>query len=663
MSFELTSPYKPTGDQPRAIQALLGGLSGGVAEQTLLGITGSGKTFTMSNLIAELQRPTLVISHNKTLAAQLATEFRTFFPSASVNYFVSYYDYYQPEAYIPQTDTYIEKETDLNEEIDRLRHSATEGLLTRRDVIVCASVSTIFGLGSPEEYKKQSFTVKKGESIKRTDMLRRLVALQYKRNDVDFHRGTFRIKGDTFDIYLASSDKTFYRLQFFGEEVEYVRELDAVTYDLVNEWEEVTVFPATHYVAPEVDMKSTINGIIKDMRTESAVMEKAGKLLEAQRLRQRVMYDMEMLEETGYVNGIENYSRYFDGRTPGTPPYTLMDFFPKDFLLFIDESHMTVPQIRGMYAGDRSRKEVLIDHGFRLKAAFDNRPLTFPEFKEKVNQVVYVSATPGPYEFEQTKGRVVEQLIRPTGLLDPDIEVRPSEGQIPHLIESIQERVKKHQRVLVTTLTKRMSEDLTEHLRLEGISVNYLHSEVDTMERLEILRDLRTGVYDVIVGINLLREGLDLPEVSLVAILDADKEGFLRSETALVQTMGRAARHVEGHVIMYADKVTNSMDLAIKEINRRRRIQEAHNERHGITPATIKKAILEDRLAGGKKEVVEEEMPDVSKLPKEEINYLSQQLDAQMKMAASELNFERAAILRDQIREIKKVTGKKPKSK
>lgn len=661
MSFNLVSKFKPTGDQPKAIETLVGNLRNDVKEQTLLGITGSGKTFTMSNVIADIKKPTLVISHNKTLAAQLAGEFRQFFPDAAVHYFVSYYDYYQPEAYIPSSDTYIEKETELNEEIDRLRHAATEGLLTRDDVIICASVSCIYGLGSPEEYKSQAFTIKKGDWVKRSEFLLGLISLQYQRNDIDFKRGTFRVKGDTMDIYPASADKSFYRVQFFGEEIEYIRELDALTYDLVKEWDEVNVFPATHYVTRKEDQATIIKEILGDMRVESASMEKAGKLLEAQRLRQRINFDMEMLEQTGYVNGIENYSRYFDRRAPGEAAYTLMDFFPKDYLVFIDESHMTVPQIRGMYAGDRSRKEMLVEHGFRLKAAFDNRPLMFPEFKKRTDRVMYVSATPGPYEFQQSKEHVIEQLIRPTGLIDPEVEILPIEGQIPNLIKQIEERVNKQQRVLVTTLTKRMSEDLTEHLRMEGINVTYLHSEVVTLERLEILRDFRLGVYDVIVGINLLREGLDLPEVSLVAILDADKEGFLRSETALVQTMGRAARHEDGHVIMYADNVTGSMDRAIKEVNRRRKIQRAYNKKHGITPAGIKKAIGEDRLSGAKKDEVHIEMPEVGDLPKEEIRYVIQTMEKQMKMAAQEMDFERAAALRDQVRELKKHSGNKKK--
>lgn len=668
MNFKLVSPYQPTGDQPQAIDKLTQGLKFGMRDQTLLGVTGSGKTFTMANVVANLNRPTLVISHNKTLAAQLASEFREFFPNNAVHYFVSYYDYYQPEAYVPQSDTYIEKETQLNEEIDRLRHASTQALLSRRDVLIVASVSCIYGLGSPETYKSRALMVKRGTQLQRTELLLKLIGMQYHRNDTDFTRGNFRVRGDTVEIFPAFSDHTAYQLQFFGDQVEKIAEIDSLTGETLDTMESVDIFPATHYLPAERNFEQVVDEIAADMKTQVAALKKLNKLVEAQRLEQRTKFDLDMLRETGYVNGVENYSRYFDRRKEGDPPYTLLDYFPKDSLMFIDESHMTVPQIGGMYAGDRSRKQVLVDYGFRLKAAMDNRPLNFKEFEQHVNQVVYVSATPSSFELQQST-QVVEQLIRPTGLLDPVIELRPSTGQVRDVVKEVKVRIEKRQRVLITTLTKRMSEELTEFLRDQGIKVQYLHSDVDTLERLEILRDLRLGVYDVLVGINLLREGLDLPEVSLVVILDADKEGFLRSETALVQTIGRAARHLEGRVIMYADKITRSMKAAMDETTRRRQQQETYNQKHGITPKSIEKRIREDRLSGMKvqddqaKQLAAALPPSLETLPVSELAHLIKDLEQHMEMAAQNLEFEKAAVLRDQINELTEGMKRKGKSK
>ncbi|MFH1867280.1 MAG: excinuclease ABC subunit UvrB [Patescibacteria group bacterium] len=668
MKFILKSSFSPTGDQPQAIDKLVDGLNKGLKHQTLLGVTGSGKTFTMANVIAKIQRPTLIISHNKTLAAQLASEFRQFFPSNAVHYFVSYYDYYQPEAYIPQSDTYIEKETKINEEIDRLRHASTQSILSRRDTIIVASVSCIYGLGSPQEYAKVKIQISIGQKTTRQKLLRQLSKLQYPRADLDFRRGTFRVSGEVIDIYPAFSLDRFYRLRYNADTIEYIEEREALTLDRVTKLETVDIYPAAHYLAPQRRLKTALKQIRHDLQNQVTHFKKAGKLLEAQRLQERTTFDLEMIETTGYCNGIENYSRYFDGRKPGTPPFALIDYFRdspmsgnKNWLLFIDESHMTVPQLNGMYAGDRSRKQTLIDYGFRLPAAFDNRPLKFNEFINKLNQTIFVSATPADYEQKISK-QIAEQLIRPTGLLDPKIELKPSEHQIDHLVKAIKETVKKKQRVLVTTLTKRMAEDLADYLQDEGIKVNYLHSEIDTFERLEILHDLRAGKYDVVVGINLLREGLDLPEVSLIAILDADKEGYLRSTTALIQTMGRAARHIDGKVIMYADKITRSMKQAISETKRRRGKQTAYNKAHGITPQSIIKKITEERLSGGK--AVADVIPitktlKVDKLPKEELIYLIHDLTNQMNLAADNLEYERAAAMRDQIAELKKLTVKK----
>jgi excinuclease ABC subunit B len=654
MKFQLVSKFKPTGDQPQAINKLARGLKNGFRDQTLLGVTGSGKTFTMACVIEKLQKPTLIISHNKTLAAQLASEFKEFFPKNAVNYFVSYYDYYQPEVYIPKTDTYIEKETQINEEIDRLRHASTADLLTRQDVIIVASVSCIYGLGSPGAYKKVRVNVKVGHKKDRNLFLKQLTDIQYKRNDFDFQRGAFRVRGDTIDIYLASAREEAIKIELLGNEVEKITKFDPLTGQIIEKLKEVDVFPASHYVTMPEEMSFIINQIREDLKIRLKEFKKLGKPLEEERLEQRTNYDLEMLKNTGYCNGIENYSRYFDHRQPGQPAFTLLDYYPKDFLMFIDESHMTVPQIGGMYEGDHARKLNLVDFGFRLPSAFDNRPLKFNEFDKKINQVIYVSATPSQYEIKKSK-QVVEQLLRPTGLLDPTIEIKKTKGQIDDLIHQIKERVKKKQRILVTTLTKRMAEDLSEYLREMGISVQYLHSEVDTFDRLEILRDLRLGKYDVVVGINLLREGLDLPEVSLIAILDADKEGFLRSDISLIQTMGRAARHQEGHIIMYADKITGSMKRAMEETERRRKYQADYNKKHNITPKTIQKAISEDRLAGAKR--IEEEILifDIKKIPKEEISHLIKDLEDEMDLAAKNLEFEKAARLRDQIKEIKKL--------
>ena len=651
--FEVVSDFKPTGDQPTAVDALALGVDEGLTHQTLLGVTGSGKTFTMANVVERVQRPTLVIAHNKTLAAQLATEFREFFPNNAVEYFVSYYDYYQPEAYVPNVDLYIEKDADVNEELDKLRHAATRALLTRRDVIIVASVSCIFGLGSPEEYQSFVAYIRKGESRSRNRLVRELVDMQYERNDLDLARGRFRIRGDTLEI-LPAYDEVGVRIEFWGDEVERIVQLDPLTGELLGEREDVEIYPAKHFVTSEEKMELAITDIDEELGERLAELNERGKLVEAQRLESRTRYDLEMLRETGYCSGVENYSRHLARRASGSTPYTLLDYFPEDYLLFVDESHMTLPQVRAMYGGDRSRKEILVDFGFRLPSALDNRPLNFGEFEERVNQVVYVSATPGPYEYEHSQ-KIVEQVIRPTGLTDPVVEVKPTNGQIDDLMDQIKQRTDRGQRCLVTTLTKRMAEEFADYLREAGVKTHYLHSEVDTLERSEILRDLRLGVYDVVVGINLLREGLDLPEVSLVAILDADKEGFLRSWTALVQTIGRASRHVHGEVIMYADVMTDSMRRAIDETDRRRKIQEVYNREHGITPQGIRKTVhdITERV----KAISETRVPYVAQgdLPKDDILRLVKELEAQMKAAAKNLEFEKAALLRDQIVDLRKV--------
>ncbi len=658
-TFHLESPFQPTGDQPQAIAKLVAGLKKGLRDQTLLGVTGSGKTFTMANVIAKVNKPTLVITHNKTLAAQLASEFREFFPTNAVNYFVSYYDYYQPEAYVPRTDTYIEKETQINEEIDRLRNAATRDILTRNDVIIVASVSCIYGIGSPEAYENISFHIRVGQKIKRNEFLNELRKNLYERNDIDFHRGTYRVRGDVVELHPSYADEAI-RFEFFGDEVEHVSIIDTLTGKIAEKHDAMTIFPAKQFVTEEGALPKITQQIRADLVERIKFFKDHDKPLEAERIEQRTMFDLEMLETVGYCSGVENYSRYFSGRKPGEPPYTLVDYFPKDFLLFIDESHMTLPQIRGMYAGDQSRKSVLVDYGFRLQSALDNRPLQFDEFNKRINQAIYVSATPADYELKISK-QIAEQIIRPTGLLDPTIEVKPTKNQVDDLMEEIRKRVGNKQRVLVTTLTKRMAEDLAEYLKEAGIKVHYLHSDVDTMERLEILRDLRLGEYDVVVGINLLREGLDLPEVSLVAILDADKEGFLRSSQALIQTMGRAARHINGHVIMYADKMTDSMKFAIAETERRRTVQAAYNKKHHITPTGIQKAIRDERLAGAKREL--EDVPDIDirKIPESEVQHLVKELEAQMEIAALALEFEKAAVLRDQIQELRKASRSRSK--
>lgn len=650
MNFKLHSKYQPTGDQPQAIQTLMNGLNMGKREQTLLGVTGSGKTFTMANLIAQYNRPTLVLAHNKTLAAQLYSEFREFFPENEVHYFVSYFDYYQPEAYIASTDTYIEKDSAINEEIDRLRHAATESLLTRRDTLIVASVSCIYGIGSPDNYKQMAIRVAKGEAREISDFIRTLTEIQYHRNDIAFERGNFRVRGDVVDIFPASGDRA-YRIEFGFDGVENIKVIDPLTAETLATPDEIGVFPNTHYATPKEDLDAAIDRIRAEYKIRLEHFNNQHKYLEAQRLSQRIKYDLEMLEQTGFVKGIENYSRHLEGRKLGQPPATLLDYFPEDFLLLIDESHMTIPQIRGMYNGDHARKETLVEYGFRLPSALDNRPLTFAEFDRHINQAVYVSATPGEYEKEHSQG-VAEQVIRPTGLLDPEIEVRPSENQIDDLVEEIDQRIAKGQRVLVTTLTKRMAEDLSEHLIELGIKTAYIHSDIDTMERGDILHDLRAGIYDVLVGINLLREGLDLPEVSLVAILDADKEGFLRSDSALIQTIGRAARHEEGKVIMYADNMTGSMHRAIEETYRRREIQQKYNEEHGITPHSVAKEISEGlRAIIPQKE--KSNKINLKKIPPEEYPQIVKELSSQMQLAAANLEFERAAELRDQIEDIK----------
>ncbi|MCS7351608.1 excinuclease ABC subunit UvrB [Thermoflexus sp.] len=650
--FQLMAPFEPTGDQPQAIEKLVEGLRRGYRYQTLLGATGTGKTFTIAHVIAQIQKPTLVISHNKTLAAQLYAEFREFFPHNAVEYFVSYYDYYQPEAYIPQTDTYIEKETSINEEIERLRLAATQALFTRRDVIIVASVSCIYGIGNPHDWGQVVIRLRRGQVRRRDNLLRHLVDIQYTRNDVDFRRGTFRVRGDTVDVFPAYQD-TALRIEFWGDEIDRLVELDPLTGEVLRLHETVEIYPAKHFVTPEEKLRRAIESIERELHQRLEELRAQGKLLEAERLRQRTLYDLEMLREVGYCHGIENYSRHLDGRAPGEPPWTLLDYFPDDFLVVIDESHMTIPQLRGMYHGDRSRKETLVEYGFRLPSALDNRPLTFEEFEGRVRQVIFMSATPGPYELEKSE-QIVEQLIRPTGILDPVVEVRPTKGQIEDLIGEIHKRVARGERALVTTLTKRLAEELSEYLNEMGVRTHYLHADIETLERVEILRDLRLGVYDVVVGINLLREGLDLPEVSLVAVLDADKEGFLRSETALIQTIGRAARHVNGTAILYADTITDSMRRAIEETHRRRAIQEAYNRAHGIEPRSIVKAVrdLTDRV----REMMSEEAEAPGRppaVPKDELQRLIRALEKEMRRAAQALEFEKAAALRDQIFELR----------
>jgi excinuclease ABC subunit B len=639
------------GDQPAAIAALVDGLHHNAKEQTLLGVTGSGKTFTMANVIQAVQKPTLILSHNKTLAAQLYGEFKAFFPNNAVHYFVSYFDYYQPEAYIPRSDTYIEKDSQINEEIDRLRHAATDALLSRRDVVIVASVSCIYGIGSVDDYGSLAIEIRTNERRVRDKLLRQLTDIQYQRNDIDFRRSTFRVRGDVVDVFPAG-EEVAYRIEFFGDEVERITKIDPLTGEIIAAMQSVRIFPSSHYVTPQEKLQFAIGNIERELDERLALFRRENKLLEAQRLEQRTRFDLEMLKETGFVKGIENYSRYLTNREPGEQPATLLDYFPDDYMMFIDESHMTVPQIRGMYNGDRARKEVLVEHGFRLPSALDNRPLTFTEFERHVNKVVYVSATPAQYELSRSP-EPIRQVIRPTGLLDPLIEVRPIDGQIDNLIGEIRATTAKHQRVLVTTLTKRMSEELTEYLQELQMKVAYLHSDVDTLDRTDILRDLRLGVYDVLVGINLLREGLDLPEVSLVAILDADKEGFLRSEQALIQTVGRAARHVEGRVIMYADHITESMRKTIDETAKRRALQEAFNKEHNITPRGISKSV-EKGLRADLPEEAKKAKLDLKKIPKDEYGMLIKDLTAQMDLAAANLEFEKAAELRDIITDIKK---------
>ncbi|MFJ7699398.1 excinuclease ABC subunit UvrB [Lysinibacillus fusiformis] len=654
-TFDLQAPYQPNGDQPQAIAELVEGVKAGKRHQTLLGATGTGKTFTISNVIQQVKKPTLIMAHNKTLAGQLYSEFKEFFPNNAVEYFVSYYDYYQPEAYVPQTDTYIEKDSSINDEIDKLRHSATSALFERDDVIIIASVSCIYGLGSPEEYREMVVSIRTGMEIERNQLLRKLVDVQYERNDVSFTRGTFRVRGDVVEIFPASRDEHCIRVEFFGDEIDRIREVDALTGEILSDREHVAIFPASHFVTREEKMRKAIENIEKELEDRLALLRAEDKLLEAQRLEQRTRYDLEMMREMGFCSGIENYSRHLTLREAGATPYTLLDYFPEDFLLVVDESHVTLPQVRGMYNGDQARKGVLVEHGFRLPSALDNRPLRFEEYENRVHQAIYVSATPGPYELEHTP-EMIQQIIRPTGLLDPLIDVRPIEGQIDNLIDEIQERIARDERVLVTTLTKKMSEDLTAYLKEMGLKVEYLHSEIKTLERIEIIRELRKGTYDVLIGINLLREGLDIPEVSLVAILDADKEGFLRSERSLIQTIGRAARNANGHVIMYADHVTDSMKKALHETKRRRELQMAYNEEHGITPQTISKKIPEVIRAT---QVAEEEESYVTKatkgrkLTKAERDQLLASLEIEMKEAAKALDFERAAELRDTIFELK----------
>ncbi|WP_430791000.1 excinuclease ABC subunit UvrB [Virgibacillus flavescens] len=653
--FELVSQYKPSGDQPKAIEELVDRIKAGQHHQTLLGATGTGKTFTVSNVVTEINRPTLVIAHNKTLAGQLYSEFKEFFPNNAVEYFVSFYDYYQPEAYVPSSDTFIEKDSSINDEIDKLRHSATSSLFERRDVLVVASVSCIYGLGSPEEYSSQVLSIRMGMEKDRDQLLRDLVNIQYARNDIKFQRGTFRVRGDSVEVIPASKEEHCYRIEFFGDEIDRIREVDALTGEIIGDREHVAVYPASHFVTREEKLKLAIKNIETELEERLKVLRSENKLLEAQRIEQRTNYDIEMMQEMGYCSGIENYSRHLTLREEGATPYTLFDYFPDDFLCVVDESHATLPQVRGMFNGDRARKQVLVDHGFRLPSALDNRPLMFDEFEKKTNQLIYVSATPGPYELEHTPD-MTEQIIRPTGLLDPKIEIRPIEGQIDNLIGEINKRSEKNERVLVTTLTKKMSEDLTDYLKELGIKVAYLHSEIKTLERIEVIRDLRVGKYDVLIGINLLREGLDIPEVSLVAILDADKEGFLRSERSLIQTMGRAARNENGQVVMYADKITNSMQVAIDETTRRREKQLAYNIEHGITPTTIKKEVrdvIRATVAAEDNAEYEEKSKNLSKLTKKEKEKVIKNMEKEMKEAAKALDFEKAAELRDILLELK----------
>lgn len=655
MDFVLHSEYAPTGDQPQAIEQLVKGFQEGNQFQTLLGVTGSGKTFTMANVIQKLQRPTLIIAHNKTLAAQLYSEFKEFFPENAVEYFVSYYDYYQPEAYVPSTDTYIEKDSAINDEIDKLRHSATAALSERKDVIIVASVSCIYGLGSPIDYQEMVISLRPGMIKDRDEVVHKLIDIQYDRNDMDFRRGTFRVRGDVVEIFPAYSGSEAYRIEFFGDEVERITEIDTLTGEIRAELGHVAIFPASHYVVSREKMELAAQTILEELKEQVAYFKSEDKLLEAQRISERTNFDVEMMKETGFCSGIENYSRHLTGGQPGEPPYTLIDYFPDDFLIIVDESHITLPQVRGMFAGDRSRKTTLVNFGFRLPSALDNRPLNFEEFESKINQMMFVSATPSVYEANHELLRV-EQIIRPTGLLDPEIDVRPVEGQIDDLVSEVNKEVAKKNKILITTLTKRMAEDLTDYMREVGIRVKYLHSDIDTLERSEIIRDMRLDVFDVLVGINLLREGLDIPEITLVAILDADKEGFLRSETSLIQTIGRAARNSDGHVIMYADTVTDSMRVAMEETNRRRAIQQLYNEEHGITPTTIKKSVR-DLIAISKAAIEEEKgfKKDPESMDAKELEKLAKELTKKMHQAAAELNFEEAAKLRDRMVQIKKM--------
>ena len=653
--FELVSEYQPTGDQPQAIEQLVKGFREGNQFETLLGVTGSGKTFTMANVIQQLNKPTLVIAHNKTLAAQLYSEMKEFFPNNAVEYFVSYYDYYQPEAYVPSTDTYIEKDSSINDEIDKLRHSATAALSERNDVIIVASVSCIYGLGSPIDYKNMVISLRPGMEKDRDEVIHKLIDIQYTRNEMDFKRGSFRVRGDVLEVFPAYSGSEAYRIEFFGDEVDRIIEIEALTGEVKAQLEHVAIFPASHYVVPKEKMMRATENILAEMKEQVTFFKSEDKLLEAQRIAERTNFDVEMMRETGFCSGIENYSRHLVGSAPGQPPCTLLDYFPDDFLIIVDESHITLPQVRGMYFGDRSRKKTLVDYGFRLPSALDNRPLNFEEFETHINQMMFVSATPSTYEAEHELLRA-EQIIRPTGLLDPEISVRPVEGQIDDLVGEINKEVEKHNKVLITTLTKRMAEDLTDYIREAGIRVKYLHSDIDTLERAEIIRDMRLDVFDVLVGINLLREGLDIPEITLVAILDADKEGFLRSETSLIQTIGRAARNAEGHVIMYADTITDSMRAAIDETNRRREIQQKYNEEHGITPQTIKKAVR-DLIAISKAASANEEefKKDPESMDAKELEKLVKELTKKMRQAAAELNFEEAAKLRDRMKEVKQM--------
>ena len=651
--FELVSEYKPTGDQPQAIEQLVNGFKEGNQCETLLGVTGSGKTFTMANVIQQLNKPTLIIAHNKTLAAQLYGEFKEFFPNNAVEYFVSYYDYYQPEAYVPSTDTYIEKDSAINDEIDKLRHSATAALSERNDVIIVASVSCIYGLGSPIDYKNMVISLRPGMEKDRDEVIHKLIDIQYTRNEMDFKRGSFRVRGDVLEVFPAYSGSEAYRIEFFGDEVDRIVQIDALTGEVKAQLGHVAIFPASHYVVPKEKMMIAAENILAEMKEQVAFFKSEDKLLEAQRIAERTNFDVEMMRETGFCSGIENYSRHLTGTAPGEPPCTLLDYFPDDFLMIIDESHITLPQIRGMYFGDRSRKKTLVEYGFRLPSALDNRPLNFEEFEGHINQMLFVSATPSTYEAEHELLRT-EQIIRPTGLLDPEIFVRPVEGQIDDLIGELHKEIEKHNKILITTLTKRMAEDLTDYIREAGIRVKYLHSDIDTLERAEIIRDMRLDVFDVLVGINLLREGLDIPEISLVAILDADKEGFLRSETSLIQTIGRAARNAEGHVIMYADTITDSMRAAIDETNRRREIQQAYNEAHGITPQTIKKAVRDLISISKAAEADDEEFKkEPESMDARELEKLAKELEKKMRQAAAELNFEEAAKLRDRMKEVK----------